>query len=147
MRILAEVQGTVLELGIGTGSNLPFYPARVPAVTGVDPNPGMQKQLSRKRTTVGPAIRAVRGIGGRLPFADATFDTVVSTLVLCSIPQVEDTLAEIRRVLKQTGRFVFLEHGLSPDAGVARWQRRLNGIQRIIGAGCQLDMPVQQVLP
>ncbi len=145
-RILAHAQGSVLELGIGTGSNLPHYPEAVDSVTGIDPNPGMQRKLMKKMSAATIKVQPIRGLGGHLPFANAAFDTVVSTLVLCSIPALDHTLGEIRRVLRPDGRFVFLEHGVSPDPRVARWQKRLNGVQRIIGAGCQLDLSVTRVL-
>jgi len=145
-RILAHAQGSVLELGIGTGSNLPHYPEAVDSVTGIDPNPGMQRQLTKKMRKSALIVHRVMGEGGQLPFANASFDTVVSTLVLCSIPALDHTLGEIRRVLRPDGRFVYLEHGVSPDPRVARWQKRLNGVQRIIGAGCQLDLSVTRVL-
>jgi len=145
-RILAHAQGSVLELGIGTGSNLPHYPEAVDSVIGSDPNPGMQRKLTKKMRKSALTVHRVMAEGGHLPFANATFDTVVSTLVLCSIPALDHTLGEIRRVLRPDGRFVFLEHGVSPDSRVARWQKRLNGVQRIIGAGCQLDLSVTRVL-
>jgi len=145
-RILAHAQGSVLELGIGTGSNLPHYPEAVDSVTGIDPNPGMQRQLTKKMLKSALVVHRVMGEGGQLPFANASFDTVVSTLVLCSIPALDHTLGEIRRVLRPDGRFVYLEHGVSPDPLVASWQKRLNGVQRIIGAGCQLDLSVTRVL-
>jgi ubiquinone/menaquinone biosynthesis C-methylase UbiE len=143
---LAEVEGEILEVGVGTGLNLPHYPSHVRKIATVDPNPGMNKKLRERIEQTGIEVdqRIARSEG--LPFADETFDFVVSTLTLCSIAQVEMAVQEIHRVLRPGGRFVFLEHGLSDDRKVQKWQRRLNPIQRVIGDGCRLDVDVRQVL-
>jgi ubiquinone/menaquinone biosynthesis C-methylase UbiE len=140
--VLAEVGGEVLEIGFGTGLNLPHYPAHVRRIIAVDPNPGMNRRARRRVAESGLAVdqRVLRG--EQLPFEDGRFDSVVSTWTLCSIPRVERALAEIHRVLRSGGRFVFLEHGLSDDAKVRTWQRRLNPIQRLVGDGCRLDLDV-----
>jgi len=143
-RSLQQVRGTVLEVGIGTGLNLPHYPAELTHLTAVDPNPGMLRKLARKTPRI--ELEALQAGAENLPFEDGSFDTVVTTHVLCSIPDRARALAEIRRVLRPGGRYVFLEHGLSPDPKVARWQRRLNGIQRRFAAGCLLDIPVREEL-
>ena len=141
---LAKVQGKVLEVGIGTGLNLPHYPEGIGKLTAVEPNPGMLKKLRKKKS--GIELEVVEAGAEELPFEEASFDTVVTTHVLCSIPDRAKALAEIRRVLRPGGRYVFLEHGLSPDAKVAKWQRRLNGIQRRFAVGCLLDVPVDEEL-
>jgi SAM-dependent methyltransferase len=143
---LAEVAGEILEIGFGTGLNLPHYPEPVRRITTVDPNAGMGK-LARRRVAES-AIRVERhALGGEeLPFADGSFDCVVSTWTLCSIPEVEQALSEVYRVLRPRGRFIFLEHGLSEDSGVRVWQRRLNPIQRRLGDGCRLDLDVEAVV-
>src|SRR5512135_1981696 len=112
---LADVGGEVLEIGFGTGLNLPHYPHHVRRITSVDPNPGMGKLARRRidRSSLEVDQRAVRG--EELPFDDGIFDCVVSTWTLCSIPEVGRTLGEVYRVLKPGGRFVLLEHGLSDD--------------------------------
>ena len=141
---LRRVRGKVLEIGVGTGLNLPHYPDAVLQLTAVDPNPGMLRQLARKQSRITLDIQQAGA--EELPFSDESFDTIVTTHVLCSIPNRARALAEIRRVLRPGGRYVFLEHGLSPDASVARWQKRLNGIQRRFAAGCLLDVPVRDEL-
>ena len=139
---LAEVGGEVLEVGFGTGLNLPHYPSGVRRITTVDPNTGMGK-LARRRITESGIVVDQRVLGGeQLPFGDGLFDCVVSTWTLCSIPEIERALAEVYRVLRPGGRFVFLEHGLSDDPTVRRWQRRLNPLQRLVGEGCRLDLDV-----
>jgi ubiquinone/menaquinone biosynthesis C-methylase UbiE len=143
-RSLQQVRGKVLEVGIGTGLNLPHYPEELTRLTAVEPNPGMLQKLARKESRI--ELEALQAGAEKLPFEDGSFDTVVTTLVLCSLPNRAKALSEIRRVLRPDGRYVFLEHGLSPDARVARWQRRLNGIQRRFAAGCLLDVPVREEL-
>ncbi len=145
-RMLARVRGRILEIGIGTGLNLPHYPEGVERIDAVDPNPGMLRKLGKNLRKSRLKVDAVCAGGERLPYPDGSFDTVVSTHVLCSIPDRTATLSEIRRVLRPGGRFVFLEHGLSPDPKIARWQRRLNGIQKRVAAGCLLDVPVRTEL-
>jgi SAM-dependent methyltransferase len=144
--LLADVGGEVLEIGFGTGLNLAHYPEHVRRITTVDPNPGMGR-LARRRVAEGGIAVDHRTLGGEeLPFGDVTFDVVVSTWTLCSIPEVGRALAEVYRVLKPGGRFVFLEHGQGGDPGVRRWQRRLNPIQRVLGDGCRLDLDVEAVV-
>ncbi|MGB6223231.1 class I SAM-dependent methyltransferase [Haloferula sp.] len=143
---LAPVRGDILEIGIGTGLNLAHYPEPVRSIVGIDSNPGMLKQLSAKLRTSPVDVRIECAGADQLPFPDDSFDTVVSTLVLCSLPDRPAALREIQRVLRPNGRFVFLEHGLSPDPKVAAWQTRLNSIQRRFAVGCLLDVPVNQEL-
>jgi ubiquinone/menaquinone biosynthesis C-methylase UbiE len=140
--LLADVGGEVLEVGFGTGLNLAHYPRHVRRITTVDPNTGMNKLARRRVAGSGIDVDQRTLRGEDLPFGDGTFDCVVSTWTLCSIPEVGRALAEVYRVLKPGGRFVFLEHGLSHDAGVRMWQRRLNPIQRVLGDGCRLDLDV-----
>lgn len=143
---LRPVRGKALEVGIGTGLNLPFYSREIKHLTGIDVNPGMLRQLEKKRNTTEVELDLYQASADQLPFPDNSFDTVVSTHVLCSLPDRPKALAEILRVLRPDGRFVFLEHGLSPDLNVATWQRRLNGIQKRFAVGCQLDVPVKDEL-
>ncbi len=144
--LLAAVRGEVLEIGFGTGLNLPHYPAHVKKIVTVDPNAGMHAR-ARKRIESSPIAVEQRVLGGdALPMADGTFDSVVSTWTLCSIDKVARALQEIRRVLKPDGRLYFLEHGLSDDPAIQRWQRRLTPIQRVIGDGCRLDRDVRALL-
>ncbi|MEZ6114320.1 MAG: class I SAM-dependent methyltransferase [Pirellulaceae bacterium] len=108
---LTSASGNVLEIGIGTGLNLPHYPRSITEITAVDPNLGMNAMLQRRLRTVDLRVHLHPVSGERLPFADESFDCVVSTLVLCSIPDVERVVAEVYRVLKPNGRYLFLEHG------------------------------------
>lgn len=143
---LADASGRVLEIGLGTGLNLPYYPPAVDSVDGVDPNPGMERIARR---AVGEAAFPVElHLAGaeRLPFADASFDTAVSTWTLCSVANVPAALAEIARVLRQGGRFLFLEHGRSHEPRVARWQRRLTPLQRRVADGCHLDRDFERLV-
>ena len=141
-----EVGGDVLEVGFGSGLNIPHYPASVHELTAIDPNPGMRR-YAELRITASP-IKVERCVlsGESLPMADASFDTVVCTWTLCSIENVEQALAEIHRVLKLGGRFVFLEHGLSNEPEVQRWQHWLNPIQKVIGDGCNLNRDIRALV-
>lgn len=141
--LMAGAAGRVLELGTGTGLNLPHFPAAVERVDGIDPNPGMHELAGEVARRVaaegGPVVELHEARGEELPFPDATFDTAVSTWTLCSVDDVGRVLAELRRVLRPGGRLLLLEHGLAPDRGVAFWQRRLTPVQRFFADGCHLD--------
>jgi SAM-dependent methyltransferase len=144
--LLAHASGNVLEIGFGTGLNLPFYPAGVHKVTAVDPNAGMHA-LARKRIEQTGIEVDHRVLGGeRLPFDDGTFDCAVSTFTLCSIADVGQALGEVYRVLRPGGRFLFLEHGLSPEPTVRRWQRRLNWLEVRLADGCRLDRDIREIV-
>ena len=146
--LLAGARGRVVELGSGSGLNLPCYPAAVERVDGVDPNPGMHALARRTADGLedGPRVELHEAAGEELPFADATFDTAVSTWTLCSVGDPAAVLAEVRRVLKPGGRLLLIEHGLAPDERVARWQRRLTPVQRVVADGCHLDRDVPALL-
>jgi ubiquinone/menaquinone biosynthesis C-methylase UbiE len=137
----------VLEIGFGTGLNLPFYPPTLRRLTVVDPNPGMARRARPRVAASGVDVRSlVLDAGRRLPIDDGSFDAVVSTWTLCSIPDVAAALAEVHRVLKPGGRFVFVEHGLAPDPPVAAWQRRLDKLNQFIGDGCHLTRDIASIL-
>jgi ubiquinone/menaquinone biosynthesis C-methylase UbiE len=143
---LARVGGEILEIGFGTGLNLPHYPEPVRRIAAVDPNAGMGK-LARKRIDES-RIRVDQHVlsGEELPFDHGSFDCVVSTWTLCSIADADRAVREVHRVLRPGGCFLFLEHGLSEDPGVRAWQRRLNPIQRRLGDGCRLDLDVEAIV-
>ena len=143
---LATVDGDILEIGVGSGLNLPHYPAQVRKITTVEPNPGMNRLLQRRIEATEIEVDQRILSGEALPFDQKTFDCVVSTVTLCSIPAVERAMNELFRVLRPGGRFLFLEHGISPDIKVHKWQRRLNGLQKRFVGGCQLDVDVQGLL-
>jgi SAM-dependent methyltransferase len=142
-KVVPLAQGKVLELGVGMGLNLPFYdPDRVTGVTGVDPSPELRTQASAAPRDPRLAVEVVEGAAETLPFPDASFDCVVCTFTLCSVQDPARALAESRRVLKPGGRFLFCEHGLAPDPGVARWQRRVEPVWKRLAGGCHLTRPV-----
>jgi SAM-dependent methyltransferase len=145
-RSLAQVDGEVLEIGFGSGLNLAHYPPHVRALTTVDPNAAMGALARKRIAESGIRVDALVQSGEELPFADGTFDCVVSTWTLCSIPDPDRAVSEIYRVLKPGGRFVFLEHGQSDQPRVLKWQRRLNPIQRRLVDGCRLDLDVRGVV-
>ncbi len=144
--VLAGTEGEVLEIGFGTGLNLPYYPDRIQKITTIDANPGMnkiaQKRIQAARITVDHRVLN----GENLPMADCTFDSVVSTWTLCSIAKVEQALKEIHRVLKPGGKFFFVEHGLSDDPKVRVWQHRLTPFQKVIADGCHLDRNIKALI-
>jgi ubiquinone/menaquinone biosynthesis C-methylase UbiE len=144
--LLANVQGDVLEVGFGTGLNLQYYPPHIRHLTAVDINPGMQA-LARQRIRQSPICVHPRVLNGEcLPMPDHAFDSVVSTWTLCSIANVARALCEIRRVLKPDGRFFFVEHGLSDNPRIQRWQHRLNPLQKRIADGCHLNRNIRELI-
>jgi ubiquinone/menaquinone biosynthesis C-methylase UbiE len=145
-KALAGVKGRVLEVGFGSGHNLPHYPAGVERVVGVDPS-GESAKLARARIAEAPfPVEFLPLSGEQLPAPDGSFDSVVSTFTLCTIPDALAALRQMRRVLAPGGRFFFLEHGRSDDAKVRRWQDRLNGAQRWLVGGCNLNRPMDQLV-
>ena len=145
-KVLAKARGQVLEIGFGSGLNLPFYPRPVTHLTAVDINPGMEK-FARKVMADSQVKTDFLVINGEeLPFEAQSFDTVVSTWTLCSIERIDQALVEIRRVLRPDGQFIFIEHGLSPEANVQKWQRRLNPLQKKLAGNCHLDRPINTLI-
>jgi ubiquinone/menaquinone biosynthesis C-methylase UbiE len=144
--VLAGLAGEVLEIGFGTGHNLPWYPEAVTRIVGVEPNPGMHRLAAPRVAAARAAVELVHDRAEALPFADASFDAVASTFTLCSLADPALALAELLRVLRPGGVFAFLEHGLAPEPKVARWQRRLTPLQRLIGDGCRLDRMVGELI-
>ena len=144
---LAGVAGEVLEIGFGTGHNLPCYPEGVTRLVGVDPNPGMHRIAERQVAAAQVPVELVLERAEALPFPAASFDAAVSTFTLCSLVDPTAALAELRRVLRPGGVFAFLEHGLAPEPKIARWQRRLTPLQRRVGDGCHLDRKIDELIP
>lgn len=136
--LLAPLAGRVLEIGMGTGLNLPHYPAGVESLVGLEPERGMLRRASRRRAAPAFAVRCLRACAERLPFPDACFDAVVSTCTLCTVEDVGLALEEIARVLRPGGRFHFLEHGLANRASTIRWQRRIEPLHRCLARGCHV---------
>lgn len=145
-KLLEDVSGEILEIGFGTGLNLPYYPNGVTKITTIDPNPGM-KQRSRSRIAAASITVDYQVLNGEsLPMADASFDSVVCTWTLCSIPQVDRAIAEVHRLLKPGGKFFFIEHGLSPDVPIQNWQNRLTPMQKVIADGCHLNRNIKNLV-
>ena len=134
----------VLEVGAGCGLSLPYYPGAVESFTGLDANPGMIRLALRQSRPLLFPVRWCLGDLLRLPFGGETFDVVVSSWTLCGVTDVEAALGEIGRVLRSGGRFLFVEHGLSPDSRVRRWQKGLTPLQKKVADGCHLDRPIGQ---
>lgn len=143
--VVGRARGRVLEIGAGTGLNLPRY-RDVERVVAAEPEEPMRRRMYRRAAAAGVPVEVVDAPGESLPFPDATFDTVVSTLVLCSVADPLATLKEVRRVLVPGGRFVFLEHG-GGEGRRAVWQRRLDRVWAAINAGCHLTRNVAELLP
>jgi SAM-dependent methyltransferase len=145
-RVCAGLAGDVLEIGFGSGHNVPYYPPAVTRVSAVDPSAvGWKLAAKRLSATTVPVERAALD-GQSLPFADETFDAALSTWTMCTIPDPGAALREVRRVLKPGGTLHFVEHGLAPDEGVRRWQRRLDPLEQRLLDGCHLTRPVAGLL-
>ncbi|MFE2431790.1 class I SAM-dependent methyltransferase [Streptomyces sp. NPDC059373] len=147
-RVCEGLEGEIIEIGFGSGHNVPFYPAAVTGVAAVDPSDlGWKLAEERIRASNIPVRRAAPD-GQSLPFEDDTFDAALSTWTLCTIPDAGAALREVRRVLKPGGTLHFLEHGLAPEAdeGVRRWQRRLDPLEQRLFDGCHLTRPIVDLL-
>lgn len=137
-RVVEGLAGTVVEIGFGSGLNVPVYPPEVDEVLAVEPAL-RARQLAQPRIDASPVSIVHVGLDGQqLPLADASCDGALSTFTLCTIPDVEAALAELRRVLRPGGALHFLEHGLAPDSAVAGWQRRIEPVQKRLADGCHL---------
>ncbi len=142
-KIVPLARGRVLELGIGGGLNLAFYdPKRVDSVTGIDPSDGLRRLADAAPRPSSLRVEILAGEAEALPFDDRSFDSVVCTFTLCSVHTPATVLAEARRVLKSSGALLYSEHGLAPDPGVRRWQRRLEPVWTRLAGGCHLTRPV-----
>jgi ubiquinone/menaquinone biosynthesis C-methylase UbiE len=141
-RVCEGLEGHVVEIGFGSGHNVPFYPPAVTRVAAIEPaDLGWKLAEKRLREARVPVERS--GLDGQsLPFEDDSFDSALSTWTMCTIPDVGTALAELRRVLKPGGTLHFLEHGLAPDEKVQRWQHRLEPVQKVVFGGCHLTRPV-----
>jgi ubiquinone/menaquinone biosynthesis C-methylase UbiE len=138
--LIAGASGKVLEVGAGTGANLPYYNSAVESLTITEPEPPMLKRLQKRVQEQAPQTKVLRAPAEDLPFEDDSFDTAVSTLVLCGVDDQPRTLRELRRVLRPGGRLIFIEHVRSDDPGLARWQDRMNGLNRFV-ACCECNRP------
>jgi SAM-dependent methyltransferase len=145
-RVCAGLTGEVVEIGFGTGHNLPYLPSGVKRLRAVEPSQ-LAVRLARPRIAASPVAVEVVGLDGqRLPLADDTADFLLCTWSLCTIPDPVAAVAEMRRVLRPGGVLHFAEHGLAPDESVRKWQRRLNGMQQRVGGGCHLNRDIPAII-
>jgi len=145
-RVCHGLVGEVVEIGFGSGLNVPFYPAPVAGVAAVEPSDASWKLAAERLGVTNVPVRRSGLDGQSLPFADDSFDSALSTWTLCTIPDAAAALRELRRVLRPGGTLHFLEHGLAPDERVRRWQRRLDPVQSRIAGGCHFTRPIAELL-
>jgi ubiquinone/menaquinone biosynthesis C-methylase UbiE len=142
-RVVSQARGRVLEIGVGSGLNLPLYGSQVASVHGLDPSAGLLRRAVGRRAANTALIEASAEV---MPFDRDAFDTVVTTWTLCTLPNVVAALQEMRRVLRPDGRLLFVEHGLAPDRGVVRWQDRLTPCWKCLGGGCHLNRKIDDLI-
>jgi len=145
-RVCADLRGRVVEVGFGSGLNIPYYPAEVTSVAAIEPADTGWKLASRRVAAAPVPIQRTGLDGQALPLPDDSCDAALSTYTLCTIPDVTAALTELRRVLKPGAALHFLDHGLAPDEPVRRWQHRLDPIQQRLFGGCHLTRPIADLL-
>lgn len=145
-RVISAADGRVLEIGIGSGLNLPLYAGNTKHVIGLDPSPRLLQMAGRARSKALRPVELMEGSAEAIPLEDKSIDTVVTTWTLCSIPDAAGALAEMRRVLRPGGQLLFVEHGQSPEPGVCRWQNRLTPVWKRIGGGCHLNREIADLI-
>jgi len=143
---VAAVRGRVLEIGVGSGLNFPLYGKQVEFVYGIDPSPRLLSIARRRAAASGIPVELLLGSATAIPLTDNAVDTAVMTWTLCSIPDPLAALREMRRVLKPDGNLCFVEHGLSPEPGVQRWQHRMTPVWRRMAGGCHLDRKMDDLI-
>lgn len=145
-RFVPLASGTVLEVGVGSGLNIPFYGRNVAKLYSLDPSLELWKMARRRADQAPFAVEFIRSSGETIPMEHETFDTVVTTWTLCTVPDAVKALKEMKRVLRPEGRLIFVEHGRSPDSGVLAWQNRLNPLWKWIGGGCNLNRKIDDLI-
>src|SRR6266404_2088778 len=145
-RVTGAAEGRVLEIGAGSGMNLPFYGSPVREILALEPAPRLLTMAKSASPTTSVPVNFLEASAEAIPLDQHSVDTVVTTWTLCSIPQAAIALAEMRRVLRPGGKLLFAEHGLAPDAGVGWWQDRLTPVWRRIGGGCHLNRPIRSMI-
>jgi ubiquinone/menaquinone biosynthesis C-methylase UbiE len=145
-RVISAAQGRVLEIGIGSGANIPFYTSSSAEVIGLEPAPRLIAMAQQASNKSGLTVTLIEGSSESIPLDTASIDTVVSTWTLCSIPDALVALREMRRVLRPGGRFLFSEHGLAPEPGVQRWQNWLDPAWKRLAGGCHLNRPINRLV-
>ena len=143
-RVLMRARGSVLEIGIGSGLNLPLYPATAEQIIGLDPSAELLARAERRSRASRPHLHLIRASAESIPLSGHVIDSVVMTWTLCSIPDALRGLREIHRVLKPSGELLFVEHGLAPEADIQKWQHRLDPLWNHIS--CHLDRPVDRLI-
>ena len=145
--VMQHVKGQVLEVGFGSGLNLPYYPREVKTLSAVEPSTAMRNRAMKRIEKSGRTVSLIaRGIDKKQFLPDGSFDTVVSTWTMCTVADPAAALKEIYRLLKRGGKFVFVEHGLAPDREVVKWQKRFNNFTQKWGGGCHLDRDIEAIL-
>ena len=144
--VVGAATGRVLEVGVGSGLNFPFYGKQVEIVFGIDPSHRLLAIARRRADAAGVRAELLQGSATAIPLADSTIDTVVMTWTLCSIADPVAALREMRRVLKPAGKLFFVEHGLSPEPGIERWQHKLTPIWCHVAGGCHLDRKMDDLI-
>ncbi|WP_225769688.1 class I SAM-dependent methyltransferase [Inquilinus sp. Marseille-Q2685] len=145
-RTAAAAEGQVLEIGIGSGLNLPLYGPQVREVLGLEPSPRLIEMARGAAKEARPPVTFIEGLAEAIPLDRASVDTVVTTWTLCTIPQAIPALEEMRRVLRPGGQLLFVEHGLAPEERVRWWQNRLTPVWRPIAGGCHLNRPIRTLI-
>ncbi|WP_165855161.1 class I SAM-dependent methyltransferase [Marinobacter sp. JSM 1782161] len=146
-QVVPQCRGTVLEVGMGSGVNLPYYhPDRVDRVWGLEPSEGMRRIAAENVARAPVDVQWLDLPGERIPLADNSVDTVLLTFTLCTIPDWHRALHQMARVLKPDGQLLFCEHGRAPDPGVRRWQDRINPLWMPIAGGCHLNRPINRLI-
>ena len=145
-KLIPAAAGEVLEIGAGSGLNLPFYGPQVQRLHALEPSEALLRMTVRKLPSAHFPVELLRGSAEAIPLADRSVDTVVTTWTLCSIPDVAKALREARRVLRPGGSLLFVEHGHAPDAAVARWQRRIEPLWKPLAGGCHLTRRIDGLI-
>lgn len=145
-QVIPRATGNVLEVGVGSGLNLPFYGPGVRHLFALEPSPELRRMAGRRTKDAGFSVEFLDRSAEEIPLERASVDTVVTTWTLCTIPDAARALAEMKRVLKPAGTLLFVEHGLAPDAGVQKWQHRLNPLWNRIGGGCNLNRKIDDLI-
>jgi ubiquinone/menaquinone biosynthesis C-methylase UbiE len=145
-RVIGAAQGRVLEIGVGSGLNLPFYRSPVREVLALEPAPRLLAMARSASRAAGIPVNFIEASAEAIPLDAQSVDSIVTTWTMCSIPQASTALAELRRVLRPGGKLLFVEHGLAPEAGVRRWQDRLTPAWRRFAGGCHLNRPIPAMI-
>jgi ubiquinone/menaquinone biosynthesis C-methylase UbiE len=145
-RVIGAAEGRVLEIGIGSGLNFPFYGPNVRTVIGLEPSPELLRLAQDRAASAPVPVELLEASAEAVPLDTASVDTVVTTWTLCTIPDAHKALAEMKRVLKPGGALLFVEHGRAPEPGVARWQDRLDPLWRRVAGGCHLNRQIDELI-